>query len=59
MENEITPTSALNVLINVSQTCLSNHLFNEEDSKIIYNSLILLNDMKEKGEDIVIKVSEN
>jgi hypothetical protein len=58
-DSQLTPTIALNVLINVSQTCLGNNLFNEQDSMLIYNSLILLNEMREKGEDILIKVSDN
>lgn len=53
---KLTPTSALNILINLGQVCLQSGVFSDDDCKQIYASLSVFENLVTSGENFTIKV---
>jgi len=53
------PTTSMNILINAVQLSFDSELFNDLDRYLIAKSLNCFKSYVEKGEDIILKVSDN
>lgn len=53
------PTTSMNILINAVQLAFDSELFNDLDRYLIAKSLSCFKTHVDKGEDIILKVSEN
>jgi hypothetical protein len=53
------PTTSMNIIINAVQACFDSEMFNDLDRYLIAKSLNCFKGYVERGEDLVIKVSES